>query len=459
MATKTIAWTTGSGNITLTYTGQGNGSISVTSSANEDFDDRSQSISIVTTAGSPEQALSVLITQKGKTYDVGTKFNFGYTGATQKVTLPKGKYKLQCWGAQGAASYSNSAAGGKGGYSEGVITLTQTTTFEIQVGGQGGYNGGGSANKSTYYDSGGTYGQTYMGNGGGATDIRLEGGGLLSRFIVAGGGSGGAYVYRKTITTSSSTVTDASTSSYTRADDTWVWLLRDIPVTPGKTYNISTSGDIPNTSSNYWNVGFYSSAGAELGKATSHAGSVTSATCPSGCYYMYVYYKYGRWTDEYMGRYLVNGFSMTVTHTETTSSTSERSDKRDGYVGGGTSGAGYSSTYQGKQNAAGSGGSFGQGANQTVSNYRYASAAGGGGWYGGGGGQYSDSSMDVVHYSGGGSGFVNTAANASYRPSGYTGLQLDSGSTKAGNTSFESTSGGSETGHSGNGYARITVIE
>ena len=36
--------------------------------------------------------------------------------------------------------------------------------------------------------------------------------------------------------------------------------------------------------------------------------------------------------------------------------------------------------------------------------------------------------------------------------------QLDSGTTKAGNTSFESTSGGTETGHAGNGYARITAI-
>lgn len=51
-----------------------------------------------------------------------------------------------------------------------------------------------------------------------------------------------------------------------------------------------------------------------------------------------------------------------------------------------------------------------------------------------------------------------TAANAATRPSGYIGLQLDSGTTKDGSTSFESTSGGTETGHSGNGYARITVL-
>ena len=59
---------------------------------------------------------------------------------------------------------------------------------------------------------------------------------------------------------------------------------------------------------------------------------------------------------------------------------------------------------------------------------------------------------------GGGSGFVNTYANRSYRPSGYTGLQLDSGSTYDGNTYFVAPGGGNETGHSGNGYARITRL-
>ena len=53
---------------------------------------------------------------------------------------------------------------------------------------------------------------------------------------------------------------------------------------------------------------------------------------------------------------------------------------------------------------------------------------------------------------------MNTSASAGNRPSGYTGLELDSGTTYAGNTSFPSTSGGTETGHSGNGYAKITRI-
>ena len=53
---------------------------------------------------------------------------------------------------------------------------------------------------------------------------------------------------------------------------------------------------------------------------------------------------------------------------------------------------------------------------------------------------------------------MNTSANSSYRPSGYTGLQLDSGTTYDGSQTFKAPSGSNETGHSGNGYARITRL-
>ena len=42
--------------------------------------------------------------------------------------------------------------------------------------------------------------------------------------------------------------------------------------------------------------------------------------------------------------------------------------------------------------------------------------------------------------------------------SGYIGGVIN-GTTIAGNASMPSTSGGTETGHSGNGYARITLVE
>lgn len=66
MATKTKAWNTGGGYITLTYTGQSNGTISVSSSENSSSEPRSQTISIETTAGSPQKKVSVTIKQAGK---------------------------------------------------------------------------------------------------------------------------------------------------------------------------------------------------------------------------------------------------------------------------------------------------------------------------------------------------------------------------------------------------------
>ena len=109
----------------------------------------------------------------------GDILNYAYTGAVQSVTLPKGVYKLEVWGAQGG-SYS-SYYGGAGGYSVGVLTLTaNTTNLFVYVGGQpttstsssvtiaGGFNGGG---KARYHSYSGT--TTYCQAGGGGSDIRI----------------------------------------------------------------------------------------------------------------------------------------------------------------------------------------------------------------------------------------------------------------------------------------------
>lgn len=469
MATKTIAWNTGSGNITLTYTGQGNGSISVSSSENDSFDDRSQSFNIVTTNGSPEKAVSILVKQKGKTLPVGEVFNFAYTGSVQQVTLPKGKYKLQCWGAQGGTSYgSSSGAGSKGGYSEGVLTLTKTTTLYVFVGGQGsrgsstslvngGWNGGGASVGKSSYNSGGTNGYSNPACGGGATDISTvtssmsyssgrtnrTSASLLARCIVAGGGAGGSYRYTETETTSTSDeliqVLSGTIKSYP-SGTTWNSYLRSSPFT---TY----AGDvlyltIPKKPSSYISIALDDSAGNTIFYQENK--TYTMAKTREGCQLAVYGVDIAGETIE------VRLYKRTTT--TSTSNSSGYSNKSQ--QGGGTSGKGQ---YPGTQTSAGSGGGFGYGANQSTTGDRYCSGAGGGGWYGGGKSS-SDSSTSYVNYSGGGSGFVNTAANASSRPSGYTGLQLDSGTTTAGNTSHPSTSGGTETGHSGNGYAKITVL-
>lgn len=474
MATKTIAWTTGSGNITLTYTGQGNSSISVASDENDLFEDREQSFGIVTTAGTPEKAVSILVKQKGKSYPIGHTFNFDYTGTVQQVTLPKGKYKLQCWGAQGGNVTGTYAVNGsKGGYSEGVITLTETTTFYIFVGGQGtsytssasqtstsvvngGWNGGGAGVRTSRYNSGDTDGRSFPRGGGGATDISTvtsamsyssgrttrDSASLLARCIVAGGGAGASARYTVSTTTTTSDVVVA---------------------------NQSLILEHRNPNFNYTQTGIKFQA--EAGKTYKYSLSLNGATLQSAVQWAL----YSPWTvvatgtsfnctssGEYMAFIpcLVEDEGKTINvkilTTESTSSTSSSNGKSStSQQGGGTSGKGQ---YPGTKTSAGTGGAFGLGASQTSTNYRYCGGGGGGGWYGGGTNK-SDSSTSYVNYSGGGSGFVNTAANASSRPSGYTGLQLDSGTTTAGSSSFPSTSGGTETGHSGNGYARITVIE
>jgi len=122
---------------------------------------------------------------------------FGYTGGQQSIILETGKYKMECWGARGGNGYGNSS-GGYGAYVAGTITLNQSTTLYVYVGQSGNngnsrrtsWNGGAIGGKDTY---GGT---ENGGSGGGASDIRLEGGSwnvvssLRSRIMVAGGGGG-----------------------------------------------------------------------------------------------------------------------------------------------------------------------------------------------------------------------------------------------------------------------------
>ena len=126
--------------------------------------------------------------------------NCSYSGAVKKIVLPKGKYKLECWGAQGG-SYST-YLGGYGGYSVGILQLTEkSTNLYLYTGGQpttstsssvtieGGFNGGG---KARYHSYGGT--TSYCQAGGGASDIRIGTESLYARVIVAGGGGGSSSI-------------------------------------------------------------------------------------------------------------------------------------------------------------------------------------------------------------------------------------------------------------------------
>lgn len=264
----------------------------------------------------------------------GDILNFDYTGAVQAIALPKGIYKLECWGAQGGYSSSNSGIevgmGGKGGYSVGTITLNQKTPIYIYAGGVGSISGNGKADGG-FPNGGSSWASNTSegaGGGGGSSDIRIGTDSLHARVIVAGGGGGGGE--------------DNETGGY---------------------------------------------GGGETG-GTSGSGTPGSQTAPSG----------------YFG------------------------------IGGHTS---------------------------------YDGGGGGGGWYGAcpAGGQTTpatSNSGDDTSGSPGGSGYVYTSSTAKNYPNGClvnSTHYLINAKTIAGNTSFPSPSGTSETGHSGNGYCRITVIE
>lgn len=127
----------------------------------------------------------------------GDILNFDYTGAVQAIALPKGIYKLECWGAQGGYSSSNSGIevgmGGKGGYSVGTITLNQKTPIYIYAGGVGSISGNGKADGG-FPNGGSSWASNTSegaGGGGGSSDIRIGTDSLHARVIVAGGGGGG----------------------------------------------------------------------------------------------------------------------------------------------------------------------------------------------------------------------------------------------------------------------------
>lgn len=75
MATKSIAWQTGNGNITLSYLGQGDDTVTVTSDPNNLYVDRSQTLTFSTTAGA---SISRQVTVVQKMKEPNFKTSEGY---------------------------------------------------------------------------------------------------------------------------------------------------------------------------------------------------------------------------------------------------------------------------------------------------------------------------------------------------------------------------------------------
>jgi len=102
-----------------------------------------------------------------------TTTTFNYTGSMQTFVVPPcvGSIQIEVSGARGQGGN-----GGNGGYSKGLLSVIPGQVYNVYVGGQNGYNGGGNgwANSPR--------------NGGGASDVRFGGTSLTDRIIVAGGG-------------------------------------------------------------------------------------------------------------------------------------------------------------------------------------------------------------------------------------------------------------------------------
>ena len=96
-----------------------------------------------------------------------------YTGSLQTYTVPAcvSSIQIEVSGAKGQGGN-----GGNGGYAKGLLSVVPGQVYNVYVGGQNGYNGGGNGWASTPR------------NGGGASDVRYLGTALANRIIVAGGG-------------------------------------------------------------------------------------------------------------------------------------------------------------------------------------------------------------------------------------------------------------------------------
>ena len=145
-------------------------------------------------------------------------FTFSYEGKASKISLPRGSYKLEVWGAKGGDSTGNGRSsgnrqgnstveGGYGGYSRGIVSFDKNETVYVYVGGEGcpSNSSEGSSTEGGFPDGGGTrtghfpgY-TTVPGTGGGSTSIRIGKDSDYNRVIVAGGGGGasGCSYYRE----------------------------------------------------------------------------------------------------------------------------------------------------------------------------------------------------------------------------------------------------------------------
>lgn len=418
----------------------------------------------------------------------GDIINYAYSGAVKNISLPKGQYKLECWGAQGGTGYTRVGTANTSTSYTGITTNNYSNYFTIS-------NGSYYFNPDSYGDwsannlgqdsttatttwtctSSGTYRLTWDY----VTEQRydkltIKANGTVYADAVSGSSSGSTTVNLSNGATIEATYAKDSSRSETR--EKAVLKIEKENTTTSWSYGSSTSYSggkggysigiltLKNPSTAYIRTGGEGSSNNTTSSNVTVSGGFNGGGNSKSGYYNDGFTTGGGGggasdvridTDDLYSRVIVAGGGGGAAGANDSSK-----------YGGGVSGGSPVSGFAASESAAGTTGSFGIGGSHTGSyNYKYRPRGGGGGWYGGGCvASSSDSNADTVRGSnGGGSGYVYTASTASNYPSGCklnSTHYLTSAETYAGNTPFISTTDGiNETGHSGNGYVRITVIK
>jgi len=139
----------------------------------------------------------------------GDILNYTYNGSYRTITLPRGTYKFELWGARGGGCGNNN--GGKGGYAYGNVNITANTTYYIYCGGVG-KNSTSSIDRNSGrvyaggFNGGGTGSGSAGPGGGGGTDIRTGGTSTSNRIIAAAGGGGGVNQANSSVSGSNGTL-------------------------------------------------------------------------------------------------------------------------------------------------------------------------------------------------------------------------------------------------------------
>lgn len=415
-----------------------------------------------TLTGQAGQELTLYAQWKANTYTVRYSANqgsettaapqvFAYTGSVQSYTAPAdGLYKLEAWGAQGGGSN-----GGKGGYSYGTLELSRGDTIYVYVGGQGtmaptqnnvwgggGWNGGGQAYAT--YGGGGMTEISYAGTDYSTTSVEYS---TTTKEIPAETKTLPGITYQGRTAGSSSWSSAenkawTSISSFVAAGTQTVTFYSDDPQATNRTIDpvgrILVNGSVAVQNDDHNGYNFYCST-------TVKAGDVVSLEVSSY-----------RTTGATLSSTIINVPARTETtvHISQKDNISVAADSLIMIAGGG-GGSTTSTTAAGGAGGGNTGnapkveGSVNSSLQTTNTTY-YKQFAGQSSTM-----QTYSAGAGAGYYGGRISGNVNGGAAGG---TGYISSKLTDAATSLGNTSIPNPTGGTEIGHAGNGYARITNL-